>query len=81
MPTGCIPLGDALAMLDRCLGHTPTLEEAYSVKARILKHAGDPTGAAASADKARYMDLADRRGPRHFSHPLHCNSIVVAVVP
>ena len=53
--------GDALAMVERCLGHTPTLEEAYSVKARILKHAGDPEGAAASADKARHMDLADRQ--------------------
>ena len=50
-------------MVERCLGHTPTLEEAYSVKARVLKHAGDPTGAAASADKARFMDLADRCGP------------------
>ena len=55
-----IPAGDALAMIERCQGHTPTLEEAYSVKARVLKHAGDPAGAAASADKARFMDLADR---------------------
>ena len=49
-------------MVEQCLRHTPTLEEAYSVKARVLKHAGDPTGAAASADKARHMDLADRHG-------------------
>jgi len=47
-------------MIERCQGHTPTLEEAYSVKARVLKHAGDPAGAAASAAKARFMDLADR---------------------
>ena len=53
-------------MVERCLGHTPTLEEAYSVKARILKHAGDPTGAAASADKARHMDLADRHALVHL---------------
>ena len=47
-------------MLARCVEHTPTLEEEYSLKARILKNAGDPEGAAASADRARHMDLADR---------------------
>lgn len=49
-------------MLAQCVAHTPTLEEAYGVKARILKHAGDPEGAAAAADRARHMDLADRCG-------------------
>lgn len=71
-------------MLEQCVAHTPTLEEAYGVKARILKHAGDPEGAAAAADRARHMDLADRCGPpaRLGLHPktlkrwngLRCNS-------
>ena len=52
--------GDALSMLDRCIQHTPTLLELYSAQCKILKHAGDPEGAAAAADKARSMDLADR---------------------
>ena len=52
--------GDALQMVDRCIHHSPTLLELYTVQCRILKHAGDPEGAAAAADKARSMDLADR---------------------
>ncbi|KAL3138957.1 hypothetical protein ABBQ32_005768 [Trebouxia sp. C0010 RCD-2024] len=52
--------GDALGMLDRCIQHSPSLLELYTVQCRILKHAGDPEGAAAAADKARSMDLADR---------------------
>ena len=52
--------GDALEMVDRCIHHSPTLLELYTVQCRILKHAGDPEGAAAAADKARSMDLADR---------------------
>ena len=47
-------------MLRQCTEHTPTLIELYTLKAKILKHAGDAEGAAASADKARSMDLADR---------------------
>lgn len=50
----------ALGMLQRCAEHTPTLIELYTLKAKILKHAGDVEGAAAAADKARSMDLADR---------------------
>ena len=37
-------LGDtavALGQVERCIQHTPTLVEAYGVKARILKHAGE----------------------------------------
>lgn len=47
-------------MLQRCAEHTPTLIELYTLKAKILKHAGDVEGAAAATDKARSMDLADR---------------------
>ncbi|DBA72018.1 TPA: hypothetical protein ACH3X2_010757 [Trebouxia sp. C0005] len=52
--------GDALQMVDRCIYHSPALLELYTIQCRILKHAGDPEGAAAAADKARSMDLADR---------------------
>jgi peptide alpha-N-acetyltransferase len=51
---------EALRHVDACLAHTPTLVEAHGVRARVLKHAGDAAGAAAAAQAARAMDLADR---------------------
>lgn len=50
----------ALGKIDEAIKHTPTVIDLYSVKGRILKHAGDLTAAAALADEARCMDLADR---------------------
>ncbi|XP_058226821.1 N-terminal acetyltransferase A complex auxiliary subunit NAA15 [Rhododendron vialii] len=50
----------ALVKIDEAIKHTPTVIDLYSVKARILKHAGDLVAAAALADEARCMDLADR---------------------
>ncbi|GAB4842023.1 N-alpha-acetyltransferase 16, NatA auxiliary subunit [Ancistrocladus abbreviatus] len=50
----------ALLKIDEAIEHTPTVIDLYSVKSRILKHAGDLTAAAALADEARCMDLADR---------------------
>ncbi|KAM0944855.1 putative transferase [Dioscorea sansibarensis] len=50
----------ALAKIDEAIEHTPTVIDLYSAKARILEHAGDLTAAAAIADEARSMDLADR---------------------
>ncbi|KAF1865787.1 hypothetical protein Lal_00021788 [Lupinus albus] len=50
----------ALSKIDEAIEHTPTVIDLYSVKSRILKHAGDSTAAAAFADEARCMDLADR---------------------
>uniref|UniRef100_A0A5B7AM12 Putative N-alpha-acetyltransferase 16, NatA auxiliary subunit n=1 Tax=Davidia involucrata TaxID=16924 RepID=A0A5B7AM12_DAVIN len=50
----------ALAKIDEAIEHTPTVIDLYSVKGRILKHAGDLAAAAALADEARCMDLADR---------------------
>ncbi|GBG90818.1 hypothetical protein CBR_g51323 [Chara braunii] len=50
----------ALEMIDRAIAHTPTVIDLYLIKGRILKHAGDPVAAAALADEARSMDLADR---------------------
>ncbi|KAG0580042.1 hypothetical protein M758_4G144800 [Ceratodon purpureus] len=50
----------ALLHIDQAIVHTPTVIDLYLVKGRILKHAGDPVAAAALADEARTMDLADR---------------------
>lgn len=50
----------ALSLIDQAIAHTPTVIDLYLVKGRIMKHAGDPVAAAALADEARSMDLADR---------------------
>ncbi|KAL4291267.1 hypothetical protein GQ457_14G005930 [Hibiscus cannabinus] len=50
----------ALSKIDEAIQHTPTVIDLYSVKSRILKHAGDFSAAASLADEARCMDLADR---------------------
>ncbi|KAK4754296.1 hypothetical protein SAY87_002400 [Trapa incisa] len=50
----------ALSKIDEAIEHTPTVIDLYSAKSRILKHAGDLAAAAALADEARCMDLADR---------------------
>ncbi|XP_019448115.1 PREDICTED: N-alpha-acetyltransferase 15, NatA auxiliary subunit-like isoform X1 [Lupinus angustifolius] len=50
----------ALSKINEAIEHTPTVIDLYSVKSRILKHAGDLAAAAALADEARCMDLADR---------------------
>ncbi|PPS07049.1 hypothetical protein GOBAR_AA13594 [Gossypium barbadense] len=50
----------ALSKVDEAIQHTPTVIDLYSVKSRILKHAGDLVAAASLADEARCMDLADR---------------------
>ncbi|XP_063929620.1 N-alpha-acetyltransferase 16, NatA auxiliary subunit-like isoform X3 [Zophobas morio] len=50
----------ALQYADRILAHTPTFIDAYVVKARIYKHAGNFTKAANFINEARELDLADR---------------------
>ncbi|XP_057451305.1 N-terminal acetyltransferase A complex auxiliary subunit NAA15-like [Lotus japonicus] len=50
----------ALSKINEAIEHTPTVIDLYSVKSRILKHAGDLAAAAAFADEARCMDLSDR---------------------
>eukprot|EP00271_Cylindrocystis_brebissonii_P017542 TRINITY_DN4604_c0_g2_i1.p1 TRINITY_DN4604_c0_g2~~TRINITY_DN4604_c0_g2_i1.p1 ORF type:complete len:965 (+),score=256.92 TRINITY_DN4604_c0_g2_i1:597-3491(+) len=50
----------ALETIDAAIAHTPTVTDLYLVKGRILEGAGDPVAAAALADEARSMDLADR---------------------
>lgn len=51
---------EALKYVDACLKMNPSLIEAHSVRARVLRHAGDLAGAAHAADTARGMDLSDR---------------------
>ncbi|CAM6079648.1 unnamed protein product [Sphagnum tenellum] len=50
----------ALEKIDAAIAHTPTAIDLYLVKGRILKHGGDAVAAAAFANEARTMDLADR---------------------
>ncbi|CAN1836317.1 N-terminal acetyltransferase A complex auxiliary subunit NAA15 [Linum perenne] len=50
----------ALTKIEEAIAHTPTVIDLYLVKSRILKHVGDLQAAAALADEARCMDLADR---------------------
>ncbi|KAF9255052.1 N-terminal acetyltransferase A, auxiliary subunit [Marasmius fiardii PR-910] len=50
----------ALSLLDIALSHTPTLPELYTFRARVLKRAGDPIGAAAAMEEARALDGQDR---------------------
>lgn len=50
----------ALAVLDSAIEHTPTVLDLYLSRARVLKHVGDLSAAAETAEAARAMDLADR---------------------
>ncbi|KAJ6839531.1 N-alpha-acetyltransferase 15, NatA auxiliary subunit [Iris pallida] len=50
----------ALSKIEEAIEHTPTVVDLYSAKGRILKRAGNLAAAAALADEARSMDLADR---------------------
>lgn len=56
--------GEALKLLGQCAELAPTLPELYTVQSRILKHAGDPDGAAKAACRAESMDLSDRCAPQ-----------------
>jgi peptide alpha-N-acetyltransferase len=50
----------ALETLDIAIAHTPTLPELYMTRARALKRAGDPHGAARAMNEARLLDGQDR---------------------
>lgn len=50
----------ALEILDIAIAHTPTLPELYMTRARALKRAGDPHGAARAMNDARLLDGQDR---------------------
>ena len=49
--------------MEASLKDDPGVLEVLSLKACILKHAGDPRAAAAAAVAAQGMDRADRRSP------------------
>eukprot|EP00397_Hematodinium_sp_SG-2012_P010421 GEMP01010536.1.p1 GENE.GEMP01010536.1~~GEMP01010536.1.p1 ORF type:complete len:900 (+),score=202.52 GEMP01010536.1:140-2839(+) len=56
-------LGDydsALSYTEKGLNHTPTLVELYSLKGRILKHAGALEASFEACETGRTMDKADR---------------------
>ncbi|KAJ2856142.1 hypothetical protein J3B02_001773 [Coemansia erecta] len=50
----------ALQLIDEDIKTSPETVELYTVKAKILKHAGDIRGARDTMDFARQMDLKDR---------------------
>lgn len=50
----------ALSIIDAALAHTPTLPELHLTRARLLKRAGDPTGAVKAVEEARRLDGQDR---------------------
>lgn len=50
----------SLELLEKANQHTPTLPEIYMAKARVLKRAGDPFGAAQMMEEARSLDGQDR---------------------
>jgi peptide alpha-N-acetyltransferase len=49
-----------IALLDKCIEHTPTAVDVYELKARLLKAAGDIKAAVESLDKGRDLDRQDR---------------------
>ncbi|KAI4527448.1 N-terminal acetyltransferase A, auxiliary subunit [Schizophyllum commune Loenen D] len=51
---------EALELLDKAVAHTPTLPELYTIRARVLKRAGDPWGAVRAVEDARLLDGQDR---------------------
>ncbi|KAK7206352.1 putative acetyltransferase catalytic subunit [Myxozyma melibiosi] len=50
----------AMEYVEKAIAHTPTLVEAYMVKAKILKRSGDLQAAADTMNQAREIDLQDR---------------------
>ena len=51
---------EGIALLDKCLEHTPTAVDVYELKARLLKKAGDIGAAVDCIDKGRDLDRQDR---------------------
>lgn len=52
--------GEGIAILDKCLEHTPTAVDFYELKARLLKCAGDIKAAVETVDTGRDLDRQDR---------------------
>ncbi len=51
---------EGISLLDQCLVHTPTAVDAYELKARLLKAAGDIASAVEVIDQGRDLDRQDR---------------------
>ena len=51
---------EGIALLDKCLEHTPTAVDVYELKARLLKAAGDMNSAVDCLDNGRELDKQDR---------------------
>jgi hypothetical protein len=51
---------EGIALLDKSLEHTPTAVDAYELKARLVKAAGDIKGAVEVIDHGRDLDRQDR---------------------
>lgn len=51
---------EGLALLNKCLEHSPTECDLHELKARLLKAAGAPAEAAACLEQARELDKQDR---------------------
>jgi peptide alpha-N-acetyltransferase len=70
---------DALPVLERAIAHSPTVLELYLAKAKCLKHLGEPRAAAAAAEAARQLDLADRHlNSKAVKYFLRCNDVEAA---
>lgn len=69
----------AIEQIERALAHTPTVIELYTLKAKVLKHAGDPTAAWSTYEKGRELDLADRYlNTKATLYALRANKVDVA---
>lgn len=51
---------EGIAVLDKCIEHTPTAVDVYELKARLLKSAGDIKAAVEVVDLGRDLDRQDR---------------------
>jgi tetratricopeptide (TPR) repeat protein len=51
---------EGMAMLDKCLEHTPTAVDVYELKGRLVKSAGDIKAAVEMLDTGRDLDRQDR---------------------
>ena len=63
----CGKVTEALLVVEACLEHTPTALDVHTMKARLLKKAGDVKEAAATMEYCR--SLGTRQGPRTPPHP------------
>jgi tetratricopeptide (TPR) repeat protein len=51
---------EGIALLDKCLEHTPTAVDVYDIKSRLIKKSGDINAAVECIDKGRDLDRQDR---------------------